>query len=585
MSFSYSPQAPSAIQFGPGLKNKRKQFHCVLVRPNIGTNALSSPPVEYDDDIHYDTIPSVPGASTATRIEAFTPSPLWSPIEDYSGKPSISPLATLDINFRQMGLSVVDKRVLSTSRGTTRSSSKRLKTSHGYFDCAFGPRSHSPAQTTPLEQTPPLSPCGGGGEDSFSSASTISEPADISLHSPARHEQVATELTPGSTSLDGIQRTRLDPPAAEQATVGGSQPSNREQTQMASAESSLAQGPMSWLASALGSLETAMNPTMESSRHLYALSQTLPTPSAPGVFPELINTIRSRLLDKPMTWINVVHAVPKTFTLADVPSSAPTTPTFPHSDTNHATTKVFDSAVASIDYGSVEAPGSGSMLAPGELHLSVVERYLPPASTQEFARLFDPSGPSLLIDRMKELAFDGGCLLFIYPTNKGAQTFMNDFVGPILDPLLRTRMVINSLPGQFIASLGRSPSVGELPDWETMQEKLLGLCKELSETSNSQDTRPSANAGRSFSVINASKQELSLDGSAWKQWWCEQERPRLKEVIKEYATRPTSFRRPDETPLDPSVLLMDIMNAVSSRSSPEPTSKVEVGVFVIQSTQ
>jgi hypothetical protein len=45
---------------------------------------------------------------------------------------------------------------------------------------------------------------------------------------------------------------------------------------------------------------------------------------------------------------------------------------------------------------------------------------------------------------------NGGSLLFVYPTKKGASTFKSQYLGPILDPLLRLAEVSAHVCGQLI---------------------------------------------------------------------------------------------------------------------------------------
>jgi hypothetical protein len=105
---------------------------------------------------------------------------------------------------------------------------------------------------------------------------------------------------------------------------------------------------------------------------------------------------------------------------------------------NYFTRKVFSSTILVPDYqeqtkrlstqgltaaaGNIPACGQSTPLPrpaviPGTIHVSLTERYIPPASSSEFADLFDPmSGQSLVHDRMIELPGDNGLHIFIYST-------------------------------------------------------------------------------------------------------------------------------------------------------------------------
>ena len=87
------------------------------------------------------------------------------------------------------------------------------------------------------------------------------------------------------------------------------------------------------------------------SNPLRVLSHALPSPSPDGhIFSSIISAIHESTPSSPTVWINVFHAVPGRFNLADLPTSPPNTPGQPISGEDYFTQKVFDSAVPVSDY-------------------------------------------------------------------------------------------------------------------------------------------------------------------------------------------------------------------------------------------
>jgi len=173
------------------------------------------------------------------------------------------------------------------------------------------------------------------------------------------------------------------------------------------------------------------------------------------------------------------------------------------------------------------------------VHVDVVERYLPPPSPREYRDFFSPQGPSVLVDRLLELSPNGGSLLLIYPTKKGAQTFKGHYLGPILDPLLRQLVVVNELSADVGMSLGQMTAISHMDDFETMQSNVQRLCREVSmrESSQSRSRAPApshTNSGTWFNLIHACKGEVIIDRKLWAEWYIQQETPRGREVLNEY---------------------------------------------------
>lgn len=282
-------------------------------------------------------------------------------------------------------------------------------------------------------------------------------------------------------------------------------------------------------------------------------------------------------------WINVFHAVPGRFTLSDLPKSPPSTPGPAVGGDEYFTSKVFDSAVAVPDYqleSKLLPPSPRPVVAPGSVNISVVERYIPPTNTVEFAEMFTVRGQSLLYDRLIELSSDNGLLLFIYPTKTGARTFMKDYLGPVLDPLLRSITVVHELSADLGKSLGQMSSVERFIEYPSLRTEIKKFCEQLSEPSTS--LQATSEKKSTYRLLHAAKEEIILSRAAWTDWWIKQEKPRVREVVT------VNFRKAKklsiETELTPSNLIQEVLDGVANREydASGPTKGVEVGVFIIK---
>lgn len=315
------------------------------------------------------------------------------------------------------------------------------------------------------------------------------------------------------------------------------------------------------------------------------LSHALPTPAIDGhIFPTIIRSLQDQTPTSPMCWINVFHALPGKFNLADLPRSPPSTPGPAIGADDYFTSKIFDSAVRVLDYQDSmhTLPHSPSpIVPPSSVDVSIVERYIPPSSANEFAEMFNMKGPSILMDRLVELSPDNGTLIFIYPTKKGGRTFTNDYLGPILEPLLRSIVVVNGFSADMGSSAGTMTSVAVLPDHDVMRLRIQNLCSTLSQTSPRMEKFHRKQA--TFSLVYASKEEVKLDRKVWAEmWWCKQEKPRLRETINRY------FRKANRALEDktPPMIIQELLDGVADNPyrNGEPTSGIEISAFVIKRT-
>lgn len=201
--------------------------------------------------------------------------------------------------------------------------------------------------------------------------------------------------------------------------------------------------------------------------------------------------------------------------------------------------------------------------------------------------MFSRYRPSFLVDRLSELSPDGGSLLFVYPTRRGASTFKSQYLGPILDPLLRQLVVVNELSTDIGRYLGKLSSVSHMEDFDTMRQNLSQLCCDLSSPSSQ------------FSIVDARKGSAHLDRDLWTEWYIHQEKSRMKEVLSVYwqngrrlpATKAVSNMSTnyilEDKEVTSAMLLGEILDGIRRRpygEDSEPRDGVELGVFVIRRT-
>lgn len=336
--------------------------------------------------------------------------------------------------------------------------------------------------------------------------------------------------------------------------------------------------------------------------------QALPTPSIMGhAYPALINALYQRLRPKQIRWMNVFHAVPGTMNLSDLPSSPPTTPAAPHEAEDYFAMSVFDSAVAVPDYQQRTEPRSTVFspkpaVSPGSADITMLERYIPPTSAREFDELFFEHGHSLLSDRLLELG-QNGVLIFIYPTQKGGKTFTREYLGPIIDPLLRKLMISENLHGSLLDELGSMPAVKDLLSFEDMQARVQAFCSGLTastspggsvttsrpkektaipslnvraKTSTSPEKLTSAHQHAEYLLLDAFPYSVHPTKKAWAEdWWVKQEKPRIRRIVADYLAKNSGMRQREgagkDTPLFAGFEMVEtILNGVKDLKYADP---------------
>lgn len=212
---------------------------------------------------------------------------------------------------------------------------------------------------------------------------------------------------------------------------------------------------------------------------------------------------------------------------------------------------------------------------PSSVTVTILERLIPPASVNEYNDMFSVQN-SALADRLIELSPHGGSIIFIYPTDCGGQSFRDDLLSPILDPLLRNIVNLNSLYTDLGASLGRLSSVSSMLSFSDMVKKLQSLCRTISEQAYPRETRSR------FELLYAGKGNIPLPRELWTELFIKQERPRLRELLEGYWSR--GRRLPKNTEVTSATLLREIIDGLERRPYGEgsPDEEVEVGAFVIR---
>ncbi|PPJ60856.1 hypothetical protein CBER1_07215 [Cercospora berteroae] len=416
---------------------------------------------------------------------------------------------------------------------------------------------------------------------------TLTPPAEAA--EPAWHPAILAHLSDSSMGSRPVEPCSLTSTpvrlAGERPVVvaagGETAPESSESLHPASHSQSHspADTDSTWIDGAVSVLVSNVRSALLPNNPLRVLSHALPAPSTGHTYTKIIERIGAVTPSNPPTWINVFHAIPGKFNLPDIPTSPPSTPGL-NAEEDYFTQKVFASAVPISDYQddlSALPRSPRPIVPPSTVNLAIVERYIPPTSVNEFKEMFSPNGPSLLVDRLVELSPAGGSLVFIYPTKAGATTFMREYLGPILDPLLRSTQVVNGISANLSQDLGTMAAAKQLQEFEQMRQSVETLCARLAQRGR----------GR-FAPIYASKAQVKIERTAWaKDWWPKQEYPRIKETVTR-ATQEAQKKQSNrymERASTPTELVSRLIEGVQKNRYPvgqEPSSGIEVSIFVIQ---
>ncbi|KAF2753463.1 hypothetical protein EJ05DRAFT_490155 [Pseudovirgaria hyperparasitica] len=342
-----------------------------------------------------------------------------------------------------------------------------------------------------------------------------------------------------------------------------------------------------WLGDVVSSIVANLTSMSDLRRDkIQILTHALPCPSAQGhVFPHIIRAVNdcaSRMHTDTeamrTVWISVYHAVPGRFNMADLPTSPPSTPGPAIGGEDYFATKILDNAVTITDYqGELQRiPSPQPVATPGSVHVSIVERYIPPTKPTEFAEMFSLTARrSLLLDRLVELSPDNGTLLFIYPTENGARTFIDEYLNPVMEYAIRELMMTQKLPSDMAAALGRTESASRLLEFARVRSNLETLCAQLNNPLHPLGHWGILRPAR-YTLIASSRQEVTVDRAVWAQeWWTKQEKTRIREILAGL---------PAKSPMSSGVMMQRFIDEIAHREARLPTKGIEVCVFMIVKT-
>jgi hypothetical protein len=327
--------------------------------------------------------------------------------------------------------------------------------------------------------------------------------------------------------------------------------------------------------------------------NIHIIAQVLPQPAidttrSKPAFEEAVEAIQAQQNTDEVAYITVTHAVPHKFELKDLPTSPPATPNLPQGRDDYFGQTIFTNAATVSTYHghksllNQQAPASpNTIVAPSSIQICVLERYIPPTSSQEYLDFFDSRGHSILVDRLAELSVRGGRLLLLYPTKTGAETFMSSYLGPVMDPFLRNFIFLNNLYFQLGSTVGAMSAVSSMLEFDDMEARIRGLCRAISRKASLRGG-PASN----FSVIHSDRGTGTIDSTTWKEWFVHQELVRIKENLVDY--HQNGGRMPPEVnhrEITTSVLARQVVEGISDSSRESGGVPIELSMFVIERTK
>ncbi|KAL8759975.1 MAG: hypothetical protein Q9184_003458 [Pyrenodesmia sp. 2 TL-2023] len=321
------------------------------------------------------------------------------------------------------------------------------------------------------------------------------------------------------------------------------------------------------------------------------------TLGAPSAVTGIINALQTRFgQESTSRYIDVTHAVPAKFNLSQLPNSPMTTPNRPAAETSMddyfsmPQTIVYSKGTIATSHAEARQNLGGNpaskafpqtIVAPSSISISVLERFIPPANVAEYDDLFKFDQPSALVDRMLELKPDIGHLVFIYPTQKGADTFRHDYLGPILDPLLRTMIGVHGISTDVMANIAYLEPIWAMHNFHQLQVKVAQLL-------SSMNRKAGGNLHR-YAIAEASVQNVHVGREAWARWFTEQELPRMRDIMnKSYGRSPLQPQNEGVGDYTAAGLVREIIDGIKGRpyeTGEAPRQGIEVGVFVIRRVQ
>ncbi len=315
--------------------------------------------------------------------------------------------------------------------------------------------------------------------------------------------------------------------------------------------------------------------------------QALPSQAKSGevqpVFEKVVEAVQGHFTHPP--YITITHAVSQVISMDEVPASPPATPNTNYSSDDYFQDQtIFTHAAVVPPYHSQPTPATNIgprstniIAAPSSIQISILERYIPPTTAQEMTDFFTMSRRSYLADRLLGLSSNNGTLLLIYPTKTGASTFASKYIGPVIEPFLRQFILLNGLYVDIAMQMGRMAAVSGMKSFEEMEELLLGMCQALSQRA------PSRGPPSRYVVAHAEAIEVVLDRALWKDWYIEQEQPRLRQNLVDYHKAGGRMpARVGQIEVTTGMLAREVVEGVRQSQEAAGNAGIEVGVFVIR---
>ncbi|EXJ67877.1 uncharacterized protein A1O5_09224 [Cladophialophora psammophila CBS 110553] len=398
-------------------------------------------------------------------------------------------------------------------------------------------------------------------------------------------------IVPPLTPPEDIDSFKWETPAQTDASGGVQTASNVDQEIRLPEPSNMARDESSrsnWLERVSQHLVSSFGDST-SQHQIQMVVQALPSqPRSTDTMPiynRVVEDVQNHFTSPP--YITITHAYSQAISIDEVPASPPATP-----NTNHPSDDYFQDHTVFIHAAAVPAyhsqttahstvgPRPSSIIAaPSSIQISILERYIPPTTSREIEDFFTLSRRSYLADRLLELSSNDGSLLLVYPTKQGGQTFANRYVGPVIEPFLRQFILLNNLYTDIAIQLGRMAAVSSMKSFEEMQTLLAAMCEALGQRA------PSRGLPSRYQIVHAETAEVVLDRALWREWYIEQEQPRLRQNLVDYhkggGRMPARSGRIEVTP---GMLAREVVDGIRQSRENAGNVGVEVAVFVVRRT-
>ena len=334
--------------------------------------------------------------------------------------------------------------------------------------------------------------------------------------------------------------------------------------------------------------------TSTSTSSIKLVYQALPYPSTEDenatsatVFPALIEALQQNT-SLGARYLHVVRALPERCPTHALPTSPPTTPgraVHPATPQGYFDYRpIISNAVMMADrylsrpqLSASIPPSPGFALPPGEATISLYERIIPPSTVQEALDFFEFFSPSSLTDRILELA-PNGTLIVAYPTQAGGRAFESQYLGPLLEPVLRNLLNNHGISTDVGNALGNMAAVRYLKPFEEMKTKLKAFLSQMSR-------KESGDAKTPYSTPEAATVKVQVTRKMWEKWWIHQEKPRIDQQLLEYFSR--GHARSSNSSVTAASLSRELIESLEKRgyAPGEQTGEgdgIEIGVFIVK---